>query len=74
MAKKNSTPKKDNPLLVGILFLVIGIIICFFGRNNDLMLFNSIRLDGDIAFPILGILCALGGILKIVEFAKEKKK
>ena len=71
---KNNTPKKENPLLVGILMSVVGIIICFFGKSNDLMLFNSIRLDGRIAFPILGALVLIIGVFKIVEFIKSKKK
>ena len=69
---KNDTPKKENPLLVGILMIVAGIILCFAGKGNDLMLFHVIRLDGAIAFPILGILCALIGVCNLVKFFKNK--
>lgn len=71
---KNKTPKKENPLVVGILMTIGGIVISFFGKSNDLMLFNSIRLDGRIAFPVLGILVAVIGIFKILEFIKSKKQ
>ena len=70
----NNNPKKENPLLAGIFMSVCGIILCFFGKNHDLMLFSSIRLDGQITFPILGGLCILIGIVQIVAFAKAKKK
>ena len=73
MAKKNEN-KKDNPLLVGILMTVVGIILCFAGNSKDLMLFGALRLDGAIAFPIFGGVCILIGICKIVEFIKSKKK
>ena len=71
---KNKAPKKENPLVVGILMTIGGIVISFFGKGNDLMLFNSIRLDGRIAFPVLGILVAVIGIFKILEFIKSKKQ
>ena len=72
MGKKNNN-KKENPLAVGIFTAIAGIIICFFGKSRDLMLFGALRLDGAIAFPILGGLCILIGIFKIVEFIKSKK-
>ena len=70
---KNQNPKKENPLLLGIILLVSGIILCFAGKSRDLMLFHVIRLDGEIAFPIIGCLCALFGIIAIVDFIKKKK-
>ena len=71
---KNQNPKKENPLLMGILAIVLGIAMFFFRNSNDLMLFHFIRLDGKIAFPIFGVFLILGGIFFLVEFFKKKKK
>ena len=69
---KNNSPKKDNPLLAGILMTVVGIVMFFAGKGRDLMLFHSIRIDGRIAFPILGVLAIAIGVYNLVQYFKNK--
>ena len=69
MAKKAKGEKKENPILIGILLLIVGAGMIAGSGNFVWVLFEVIELP----LWIPGIASALLGVLSLVIAIKEKK-
>ena len=69
MAKKTNGEKKENPILIGILFILGAVFLIAKSNEFVWMLFGVI----EIPLWILGILAAVVGVLSLVKGIKEKK-
>ena len=68
MAKRGSE-KKENPIVVGILFLVVAAILILGAKDYVWVLFGTLELP----LWVPGILAGILGVVKLVTGIKEKR-
>ena len=64
------TKKKDNPIVGGIILLVLGVLAVIFGKDYVWVLFNTIEIPLQIAGAVFGGI----GVISLLIGISEKKK